>query len=74
MAYLAPVIPFDRRRQNRLAAVAEPRMPEPAQLYSLICLAFVLHVPDTASGACQQCQQQWPCDHVRLAYRLREGF
>jgi hypothetical protein len=63
-----------QRRLNRLSATVNERIPEPAQLYSLITLTFVLHEPDPASGDCACCTAVWPCDIVRQAYRLREGF
>ncbi|MBB4910588.1 hypothetical protein [Actinophytocola algeriensis] len=47
--------------------------PEPHQLYHLILLALFLHQPAT-DWSCQTCEQSWPCDQVRLAFRLREGF
>ena len=62
------------RRLNRLSATVNERIPEPAQLYSLITLTFVLHEPDPASGNCACCETGWPCENVRQAYRLREGF
>ncbi|MCE7006587.1 hypothetical protein LWC34_27705 [Kibdelosporangium philippinense] len=51
-------------------------LPEPAQLYGLVVLAFLLHTPTRAVGRqwCVRCSVDWPCDHLRLAYRLREGF
>jgi hypothetical protein len=63
-----------QRRLNRLSATVSERTPEPAQLYSLITLTFVLHEPDPATGDCACCTAAWPCDAVRQAYRLREGF
>ncbi|MGH3630917.1 MAG: hypothetical protein ACRDRL_26170 [Sciscionella sp.] len=55
---------------------SDPRTPEPAQLYSLIVLALVLHTPVPLLGreVCGQCGQDWPCEQSRLAWRLREGF
>jgi hypothetical protein len=47
--------------------------PEPAQLYGLSVLAFLLHTP-TRRERCIRCYSAWPCDHLRLAYRLLEGF
>jgi hypothetical protein len=58
---------------NRFITVVGAATPEPTQLYSLIVLAFLLHVPKP-DGWCQTCGHDWPCQHVRLAYRLREGF
>lgn len=74
MSAAAKVIPFKPYQKNRLMPATEPRIPEPAQLYSLVVLTFVLHVPAKASGGCAQCGETWPCARVRLAFRLREGF
>jgi hypothetical protein len=52
--------------------VATPALPEPIRLYGLTVLAFLLHVDE--DGICSQCHDLWPCDHLRLAYRLREAF
>lgn len=61
-------------RPNGFIAVGpSASTPEPAQLYHLIVLAFLLHVP-TLEGWCVTCGHDWPCQQVRLAYRLREGF
>ncbi|MEA5366455.1 hypothetical protein VA596_43475 [Amycolatopsis sp., V23-08] len=49
-------------------------MPEPAQLYSLVLLALSLHPQHPTTSQCESCAAAWPCDTVRLAYRLREGF
>lgn len=73
-AGLAPVIPLQPYQRNRLAAAIEPAIPEPAALYYLAVLAFLLHTPSGAPQMCARCRQKWPCDHLRLAYRLREGF
>ena len=51
----------------------EVQTPEPHQLYHLVLLALFLHQPAT-DWLCQTCEQLWPCQQVRLAYRLREGF
>lgn len=74
MSALAPVIPIKPYQKNRLVPRREPRIPEPAQLYCLITLTFVLHTPVTAGDMCGQCGEPWPCARVRLAFRLREGF
>ena len=74
MEALADVIPITGYRKNQLVPATEPRIPEPAQLYCLIGLTFVLHAPVTYDGVCGQCGNPWPCERVRLAYRLREGF
>ncbi len=74
MSALANVISLQSYQKNRLVLPVESRLPEPAALYALIVLAFVLHTPITNDGTCGQCGQAWPCPQVRLAYRLREGF
>ncbi|GDY29149.1 hypothetical protein [Gandjariella thermophila] len=71
---MADVISLRLYRKNRLTPAAEPRMPEPAQLYALIGLALLLHAPVSRTDACGQCGQPWPCPQVRLACRLRDGF
>lgn len=48
--------------------------PEPVQLYHLIVLTFLLHVPTCSPEVCACCDRAWPCSQVRLAFRLREGF
>jgi hypothetical protein len=66
-----------QRGHNALGPVPEVRMPEPAKLYGLIVLAFMLHVPAVERGEpeqCSNCAQAWPCEHLRLAFRLRESF
>jgi hypothetical protein len=62
-----------QRGRNALRAPAV-RVPEPAQLYSLIVLALSAHAADPATGRCDSCGLAWPCEPVCLAYRLREGF
>ncbi|AEK40660.1 hypothetical protein RAM_10850 [Amycolatopsis mediterranei S699] len=52
--------------------VTEARVPEPAQLYSLITLTLLVHEPGPAG--CVWCDKPWPCPSARQAYRLREGF
>lgn len=74
MAALARVIPIKPRQHRRARPAPQPWMPEPVQLYGLIVLTFVLHIPVTAGGTCGQCGEVWPCTKIRLAYRLREGF
>lgn len=61
-------------QKNRLVQRSEPRIPEPAQLYSLVVLTFVLHRSLTIGDLCEQCGLPWPCPQVCLAFRLREGF
>ena len=74
MSALANVIPLKPHHKSRLVVADEARLPEPAGLYGLIVLAFVLHQPVTAGERCGQCGMDWPCPQVRLAFRLREGF
>jgi hypothetical protein len=66
----AEVVPL--RPVTSTGAVAEDS-PEPHQLYHLIVLALLLHQP-TLSDGCRSCAQPWPCEQVRLACRLRDGF
>ncbi|HEY0689098.1 MAG TPA: hypothetical protein VGD71_08650 [Kribbella sp.] len=72
MTTLADVIPLRSKQERVVPTVSEPPLPEPTQLYGLTVLAFLLHVDH--DGICPQCRAPWPCDHLRLAYRLREGF
>jgi hypothetical protein len=81
LAALATVIPLQSYEKNRLWRRTEPRIPEPATLYSLVVLALVLHHPVPAfspaapgDDICGQCGRAWPCPQIKLAYRLREGF
>jgi len=53
--------------------LVDEQPPEPDRLYDLIVLALLLHTP-VPSVHCSSCFQPWPCEQVRLAYRLREGF
>jgi hypothetical protein len=53
--------------------LGDEQSPEPSQLYRLIVSALLLHTP-VPSVHCSSCSQPWPCEQVRLAYRLREGF
>jgi hypothetical protein len=70
-----PVPPqYWHRHKNQLQLRVVARQPEPAQLYSVIGLTFTVHVPVTQGGPCRHCAQVWPCESVRLAFRLREGF
>lgn len=59
-------------RGHQLEPVTGTRVPEPAQLYSLITLTLQMHGPGTSG--CGQCGHAWPCSSVVQAYRLREGF
>ena len=67
------IIPL-HRKVNRSSIPVDSRTPEPARLYQLIVLTFLLHVPSTWPEVCACCDQRWPCEPVRLAFRLREGF
>lgn len=69
----ANVIPF-RRKHDDFCEDVVADVPEPAQLYYLIVLAFLLHTPNGHQPLCACCGQSWPCHQVRLAFRLREGF
>ncbi len=69
-----PVPPCWHRGRNRLTPRAEPRVPEPAQLYRLAILYLVIHAARRGTETCESCGAAWPCEPVRLAYRLREGF
>lgn len=66
-------IPACWQRGHVTPTVPAPRTPEPAQLYALVVLTLYLHGP-TADGCCSSCKAMWPCEPVRLACRLREGF
>jgi hypothetical protein len=55
-------------------SVVDAPLPEPVQLYGLTVLAFLLHTPTKFVCRCIRCGTAWPCDHLKLAYRLREGF
>ncbi|WP_158840549.1 hypothetical protein [Saccharothrix deserti] len=73
MTNLAAVIPLSGRdvlAENVTAPDAD--VPEPATLYYLTVIAFLLHT--NVDGSCPRCREVWPCDHLRLAYRLREAF
>ncbi|MFJ8815270.1 hypothetical protein [Amycolatopsis thermoflava] len=63
-----------RRRPNALDAPTAPRIPQPVQLYTLLAFTLDLHGPLASGGRCEACSEPWPCESVRLAYRLREGF
>jgi hypothetical protein len=76
-----PDTPSAERRQsvsarcsNRLTSAAAARSPEPVQLYRLVVQTFVIHHDGEDDGQCPACGQVWPCDEVRQAFRLREGF
>jgi hypothetical protein len=77
---LTQAIPCQSDEHDVAAAAGEPlSATEPAQLYGLACLAFVLHLPESdrpgaGISSCVQCGQDWPCPHLRLAYRIREAF
>jgi hypothetical protein len=61
-------------RATERAAVPVPRDPEPRALYELLRLTFEQHRPAASTGQCAACGSRWPCQTVRLAFRLREGF
>ena len=65
VVHLPPVATAEER--------ADEQSPEPSQLYRLIVSALLLHTP-VPGVHCGSCSQPWPCEQVRLAYRLREGF
>lgn len=77
-----PEIPTYWYRGINALTTPEPRAPEPTQLYHLTTLYLLLHAPQQtrherqqqAGTRCAYCGQSWPCDPIRLAYRLREGF
>jgi hypothetical protein len=73
-AGLAPVIPLQPYQRNRFLLATEPVIPEPAALYHATVLAFLLHTPGGPAPMCTRCKRKWPCEYLRLAYRLREGF
>lgn len=72
MTDLATVIPLRSKHFVGSPNPASAETPEPAALYGLTVIAFCLHT--NVGGMCPRCRVVWPCDHVRLAYRLREGF
>jgi hypothetical protein len=74
MTPLATVIPFPHQQPEPTVPPAAP--PEPVQLYGLIVIALLLHVPATqqAGALCRACAQAWPCPQVRLACRLLDGL
>ena len=76
MAALAAVIPLRAKDKAVKAPPSEPELHKPVQLYGLTVLAFLLHVPvDIGDEAyCTRCPEPWPCDHLRLAFRLGEAF
>jgi hypothetical protein len=65
--------PADPATCNTTTLVEAP-LPEPSRLYGLTALAFLLHTPTRFIQRCVRCGTSWPCDHLRLAFRLREGF
>ncbi len=72
MTELAAVIPFGRKDVLGGHDAPSSDMPEPRTLYCLTVIAFLLHID--VNGLCPRCREAWPCNHLRLAYRLREGF
>jgi hypothetical protein len=69
--HASSVVPLPQTTSG--AASADELTPEPSRLHHLIVLALLLHTP-VAGVHCASCSQPWPCEQVRLAYRLREGF
>jgi hypothetical protein len=65
-------VPQCGRGKRMLTPDTELRLPEPAQLYSLIMLTLLVHEP--GANGCVWCDEVWPCPASRRAYRLREGF
>jgi hypothetical protein len=72
--YTSNVIPLRRAEVVEEASLVDEPLPEPAMLYGLTVLAFLLHTPTKFVRRCVRCGTAWPCDHLKLAYRLREGF
>jgi hypothetical protein len=73
----SPELCYERSGDGLSVAVpGDAPLPEPVQLYGLTVLAFLLHTPTPGvrRRRCVRCETRWPCDHLRLAYRLREGF
>jgi hypothetical protein len=68
------VIPLYRNEPLAEPSLVNAPLPEPSQLYGLTALAFLLHTPTRFIRRCVRCGTAWPCDHLRLAFRLREGF
>lgn len=66
------LVPRCWQRDQALAPVTEARLPEPAQLYSLITLTLLVHEPGVSG--CVWCGHVWPCPSALQAFRLREGF
>ena len=71
-----PLHPKDNNRDHNPgdSTPSPVATPEPARLYQLIVLTFLLHIPSTWPEVCTCCDRPWPCEPVRLAFRLREGF
>jgi hypothetical protein len=67
----AEVVPLRLATSTDEDAAEQP--PEPRQLYYLIVLTLLLHKP-APGETCADCVLPWPCEQVRLACRLREGF
>jgi hypothetical protein len=69
------IIPlWANKKSTSDASHEDDSLPEPASLYGLIVLAFLFHTPTERGRFCVRCCTPWPCDHLRLAYRLREAF
>jgi hypothetical protein len=67
------IMPVRHQPQPTITGPVVAAAPEPAQLYNLTVLTFLLHTPEL-HGWCVSCGQGWPCPQVCLAYRIREGF
>jgi hypothetical protein len=68
------VIPLHRSESIEEPSLVDAPSPEPTQLYGLTVLAFLLHPPTRFIRRRVRCATAWPCDHLRLAFHLREGF
>jgi hypothetical protein len=68
------VIPLYRTEILVEPSLAYTLLTEPTQLYGLTVLTFLLHTPTLWGRHCVRCGTAWPCDHLRLAFRLRAGF
>ena len=69
----APVQPCRKTTANRrLPGLAH--QPEPTELYSLVVVVLHVHAAAKNGKSCLYCGDAWPCEPLRLACRLREGF
>jgi hypothetical protein len=72
-----PLRPVPRSWQRDMTSPARPcpdRLPEPTQFDSLTILRRYLHAANPGGTLCTNCGADWPCESVRLAARLRDGF